>query len=80
MSTETYQLSGHKLRVNPISCVAHGLCAEMLPELVELDEWGYPVVNGEAVPITLVAQARRTVAGCPTLALRLDGTPGRHAG
>lgn len=78
--TVTDQPSGHRLRVNPISCVAHGLCAELLPEMVELDEWGYPIVDGAPVPITLVAQARRAVAACPTLALRLDGARGRHGG
>jgi ferredoxin len=28
------------LRVNPIECDAHGLCAELFPERVALDEWG----------------------------------------
>jgi ferredoxin len=71
---------GHRLRVNPISCVAHGLCAELLPELVELDEWGYPVIDRAPVPVGLVAQARRVVAACPALALRLDGRRGRPGG
>jgi ferredoxin len=35
-----------QLRVNPIACTGHGLCAELLPELVTLDEWGYPVLAG----------------------------------
>ena len=26
------------LRINPIACEAHGLCAEMLPELIRLDD------------------------------------------
>lgn len=71
-------LTGHQLRVNPIDCVAHGMCAELLPEVVELDEWGYPIVDGAPMRASLVAQARRAVAACPTLALRLDGTSGRH--
>ena len=33
------------LRVNPINCTGHGVCAELLPELVTLDEWGYPVLD-----------------------------------
>ena len=32
------------LRVNPILCDGHGLCAELLPERIELDEWGYPII------------------------------------
>ena len=59
------------LRVDPIRCDAHGLCAELLPELVEMDEWGYPIVSGEPVPRSLQQHARRAVAACPTLALRL---------
>ncbi|OLR94268.1 ferredoxin [Actinokineospora bangkokensis] len=60
------------LRVDPIGCRAHGLCAQVLPELVDLDEWGYPVVGGEPVPAALLAQAKRAAAACPVLALRLS--------
>jgi ferredoxin len=63
-----------RLRVSPIACHAHGLCAELLPELVDLDEWGYPILpdgkSGE-VPVQLVAAAREAVTACPTLALRM---------
>ena len=31
--------------VNPIDCTGHGVCAELLPELISLDEWGYPIVG-----------------------------------
>jgi ferredoxin len=60
-----------RLQVNPIDCEAHGLCAELLPERIELDEWGYPMLDGEPLDGELVAHARRAVAACPTLALRL---------
>ena len=60
-----------RLTVDPIACRAHGLCAELLPELVDLDEWGYPLVRGERVPARLLADGRSAVAACPTLALRL---------
>ncbi|MCQ4040875.1 ferredoxin [Streptantibioticus rubrisoli] len=62
----------HSLRVDPISCDGHGLCAELLPELIGLDEWGYPVLRATEVPGTLLDHARRAVAACPVLALRLD--------
>lgn len=62
---------GEQLRVDPIACRAHGLCAELLPEIVELDEWGYPIIRG-AVPRKLAGDAREAVAACPTLALRLE--------
>ena len=60
-----------RLEVNPITCEAHGLCAELLPERVELDEWGYPILDGTPIDPQLAAHARRAVAACPTLALRL---------
>jgi ferredoxin len=59
-----------RLRVDWPSCQARGLCHELLPELVELDEWGYPIVGGE-VTDDLVADARAAVRACPRLALRL---------
>ncbi len=57
------------LRVNPIACDGHGICAELFPERIELDEWGYPIVDGEPIPSRLEKHARRAVAECPTLAL-----------
>ncbi len=68
--------AAQRLRVDWPACQAHGLCAELLPELVELDEWGFPIVGGEVTP-ELVEHAQRAVAGCPTLALRLVKAPSR---
>jgi ferredoxin len=62
---------GARLRVNPIDCVGHGLCAELLPELISLDEWGYPILPEGPVPPALKRQARRAVTDCPALALAL---------
>lgn len=59
-----------RLRVDWPACEARGLCHELLPEVVALDEWGYPVVNGE-VTEGLLADARAAVRACPRLALRL---------
>ena len=61
-----------RLRVNPIMCEAHGLCAELLPELIRLDDWGYPIIDVESVPPELLGLARRAVDACPTLALLLE--------
>jgi ferredoxin len=53
-----------RLRVNPIDCVAHGLCGELLPEAIRLDEWGYPIIEGELTP-ELHDHARRAASdGC----------------
>ena len=59
-----------RLRVDWPACQARGLCYELLPELVALDDWGYPVIASE-VPRELVRAAREAVRTCPTLALRL---------
>jgi ferredoxin len=61
-----------RVRVNPIACEAHGLCAELLPELIRLDDWGYPIIDEPAVPSELLGLAMRAVDACPTLALLLD--------
>ena len=60
-----------RIRVDPIACSGHGLCAELLPERIELDEWGYPIVDGEPIPVELLAHAREAAEACPKLALRL---------
>jgi ferredoxin len=61
----------YELRVNPIACDAHGVCAELLPEIIELDPWGYPIVMSAGVPADLVEHAKRAAAACPVLALAL---------
>ena len=62
----------HQLRVNPITCTGHGACAELLPEVIELDPWGYPILRSATVPLSLVPHARRAADSCPTLALMLE--------
>ena len=59
------------LQVDRIACTGHGLCADLLPELIELDEWGYPIIDPDPVPPALDLEARRAVAACPALALKL---------
>jgi len=70
----------HRLRVNPIACAGHGLCAELFPERVRLDDWGYPIVAPDPFDERLLPHARRAVDHCPRLALlleRLEPGPGR---
>jgi ferredoxin len=59
-----------ELRLDTIACDGHGLCAELFPEGIQLDDWGYPIVDGP-VPPKLEKQAQRAVSACPTQALRL---------
>ncbi len=61
-----------RLRLNPISCEAHGMCAELLPEMISLDEWGYPIVDGRPLPRELVEHAQRAVKACPRFALLIE--------
>ena len=59
------------LRVDPIACDGHGLCAELFPEWITLDDWGFPIVRRDPVPPELARHARRAVSECPKCALRL---------
>jgi ferredoxin len=47
------------------------MCAEMLPEFIALDPWGYPIVSDKPLPPELTGLARKAVAGCPALALMI---------
>ena len=60
-----------RLQVNPIACAAHGVCIELLPELIAADPWGYPVIAPGPLPEQLLPLAQRAVNACPTLALLL---------
>ena len=61
-----------RLRVDPIGCVGHGICAELLPEMIRLDDWGYPIIEDVDIPFVLMDDVKRTISGCPALALRLE--------
>lgn len=60
-----------KLSIDWIRCDAHGLCAELLPERISLDDWGYPIIDDTQLTPQLRPHAARAVAQCPLLALRL---------
>ena len=60
------------IRVDPIACDGHGLCAELFPERIRLDDWGYPIIDPTPIGSGLAGHARRAVAQCPKLALRLE--------
>jgi ferredoxin len=64
-----------ELTVNPVACQAHGMCIELLPELIAADPWGYPLIAPGPVPDELLTLAQRAVNACPTLAL-LFNPPG----
>jgi len=64
-----------RLLIDRTRCDGHGACAELLPELLELDEWGFPVVlTGErdpSLPRGFDKLAVRAVKACPLMALRV---------
>lgn len=68
---------GTVLHVDWTRCDGHGSCAELLPDLLHADEWGYPVARGErvrndvVVPDSELEHARRAVAACPLMALSI---------
>ena len=64
-----------ELVIDRIACDGFGLCAELLPELLELDDWGYPIVKSAGVPDALLDHAKRAVVLCPVLALKLARRP-----
>ncbi len=73
-------MTRRRLAVDWPACKAHGVCAELLPEIVQLDEWGYPVLAPGPVPASLRRYAQRAVSSCPTLALRLVEVEERDVG
>jgi ferredoxin len=64
------------IAVDRIRCDWHGACAELLPERIRLDDWGYPIIDPTPVPASMLPLARRAVKGCPVLALRLEAAAG----
>jgi ferredoxin len=74
MSTRT----GTRIAVNWTTCTGHGICAELFPEWISLDDWGYPIIDPRPIPERYRAHAKRAVAACPTLALVLQEEPERR--
>jgi ferredoxin len=64
----------HTLVVDRIKCDGRGLCAELLPELIRLDDWGYPILAPSSIPEHLMPLAQRAVEDCPVLAIALRRT------
>ncbi|MFG2073937.1 NADH-ubiquinone oxidoreductase-F iron-sulfur binding region domain-containing protein [Nonomuraea maritima] len=64
----------YRLEVDWSRCQGHGLCAHLLPEFVDLDDYGFP--SFRTIPGWMAREARRAVDMCPALALRLARTTG----
>jgi ferredoxin len=55
-------------------CDGHGLCRALLPDRIELDEWGFPMLRDTHVAPGDATDVRRAVAACPALALSISGS------
>ena len=63
---------GPRLLVNPLLCDGAGYCAEIVPELISLDDWGYPMLRRDTIDDSAALRhAARAVAQCPRAALML---------
>lgn len=64
-----------RLHIDWTRCDGRGLCAELLPQLLTRDDWGYPLArNGSRepeIPSDAGRYAKAAVKRCPRLALRL---------
>ncbi|MEE1938927.1 NADH-ubiquinone oxidoreductase-F iron-sulfur binding region domain-containing protein [Streptomyces sp. TRM 70361] len=61
-----------KLLVDWTLCQGHGLCADIVPDVVRLGPDGYPSKATYSVPGEVRQQALRAVRRCPALALRIQ--------
>ena len=61
-----------RLQIDWTRCDGHGLCAEVSPQIILSDEWGYPVIRRQQITEHDLPDARRAVAVCPALALRVS--------
>jgi len=64
-----------RLHIDWTRCDGHGSCAELLPQLLAVDDFGFPAVRtGERDPLVpgrLEEAALHAVRNCPLMALRL---------
>jgi len=65
-------VSGVRLRVDRVACDGRGFCAEVAPELIRLDDWGFPIIEQGVISGQREADAHDAVELCPKLALWLE--------
>jgi ferredoxin len=64
-----------RVAVDRVACTGHGLCAQLLPTRVTLDEWAYPVLEEGSVTRAGAVEAAVAVRLCPARALRVVDAP-----
>ena len=64
-----------RLHIDWTRCDGRGLCTELLPDLLDRDDWGYPLsrnrVREPEIPAEHLKYAKAAVKRCPRLALKL---------
>lgn len=60
-----------RLSVDWVRCDGYGLCGDLLPELIDLDDWRYPIVPADALERRHLHDAQRAVDCCPVKALSI---------
>lgn len=61
-----------RLRVDWIKCDGYGLCGDLLPDLIGLDEWRYPIVPPGSIDGERRHDAQRAIDCCPMKALGFE--------
>ncbi len=73
-------MTRYVLHVDPIACTVEGICAELFPERIRLDDWGFPIIipgggqDPQGVPADQLKYARWAADNCPALTLKLQAT------
>ena len=66
-----------RVKVDGALCQGHNRCHASVPELFDVDEYGYAHERNEGkVPPELEEKARLAVANCPEQAITIEEEPG----
>jgi ferredoxin len=62
-----------KINIDKDLCSGHGRCYTLSPNLVQADDEGFPVQQGQDIEVSAAdeAEGRRIVANCPEGAIRV---------
>jgi ferredoxin len=60
-----------RIEIDALVCEANGVCSELLPEVLTLDDDDQLRLRLAVIPATLEQRAREAVRRCPRQALRL---------
>ncbi|MBB5079464.1 ferredoxin [Nonomuraea endophytica] len=59
-----------RVNVDGTKCAAYALCAEIAPQVFDLDDFGYAVATPEDVPAALEVVTGEAIEACPVQAIR----------